>query len=446
MHPEAIRPHTLEDSLTDDFYRLLCGSELPQSAWALATRRSYQAWITTYCNFCSSVHQLPLPVDPDVFMAWLDILVTKLAGRTVTIAISAVVAWSALNNQEHPLDANPVLRLAYKGLVRTRSIRVTPQKLPLSESFVLAVYRDFWRHYRSCPGKDFVLLRSVACLLTGFESAPRVSEARMWSVCDLWPQHDLSQVLRFLNTKNNHNQNFLSSVASLAPAVYSLDQFPSAALFLSEFYLPELERLGVRRHADCVATQTSMSPCRVCPRLFPTLSPGHSISVPVTGTMTAQHISDMIRFWLCRLGVDQPKQWSGISMRSGTASLAAIMKVDPEVVRWHCRWSGHGTLGVYTSKPQHARLDVSLAVGRAYVLASASAARRPASSFSDECHVCGDGGEDLLLCDSALCRRVAHTACVGLVRIPAGAWFCPICSTPPVSPARRASALRSEVK
>jgi hypothetical protein len=73
-----------------------------------------------------------------------------------------------------------------------------------------------------------------------------------------------------------------------------------------------------------------MAPCRVCPRLFPTLSRGHTPSHPATGTMTAQHVSDMLRFWLLRLGVRQPHRWSGISMRSGTASLAALMKVDPK--------------------------------------------------------------------------------------------------------------------
>ena len=148
--------------------------------------------------------------------------------------------------------------------------------------------------------------------------------------------------------------------------------------------------------------------------------------------MTAQHVSDMLRFWLLRLGVEQPDRWSGISMRSGTASLAALMKVDPEIVRWHCRWS-RGIPGVYTVKPHHARLAVSQAVGRSYVLASTSAARRPDSTFEDECHICKDGGDNLLMCDAIMCRRVEHTACAGLTRIPSGIWFCNVCATPPVS-------------
>ena len=195
----------------DDFYSVLCGSALPQSSWARTTRRSYQGWVTAYCDFCQRIRARPLPGAPDSFLRWLDVLVTKLAGRTVTVAISATVAWSALNNLAHPIDTNPVLRQAWRGLVRTRSVRVGPQKLPLSGVFVLSVFQDFWRHYSVLPGTDFVLLRSVACLLTGFESGPRVREACLWTVCDLcahlWPQPDLSQILRFLNTKNNYNQN-----------------------------------------------------------------------------------------------------------------------------------------------------------------------------------------------------------------------------------------------
>ena len=127
LHPDAIRPRTLEVALVDDFYSVLCGSELPQSSWARSTRRSYQGWVTAYCDFCHGIRVRPLPVAPDSFLQWLDVLVTKLAGRTVTVAISAIVAWSALNNLAHPIDTNPVLRQAWRGLVRTRSVRVGPQ-------------------------------------------------------------------------------------------------------------------------------------------------------------------------------------------------------------------------------------------------------------------------------------------------------------------------------
>jgi len=434
LHPDAIRPHTLVDTLVDDFNDLLYGSELVQSAWARSTRISYQSWVTAFCTFCHEQGCRPLPVDPEVFILWLERLVTKLAGRTVTVAISAIVAWCALNNLHNPIEANPMLRLAWRGLVRTRSVRVGPQKLPLSETFVLAVYRDFMRHHSSDPGRDFPLLRSVAWLLSGFESGPRVQECCLFTRCNVWPHSDGSADIRFLNTKNNYGQHYLNSVTTLAPPSHPLGLFPSAAGFLATIYLPELDRLGIVRHPDCGATPESMAPCRVCPRLFPTIPQGHTRARPLSGTMTSQHVSTMVRYWLTRLGVESPCRWSGVSMRQGCASLAAVMKVAPEIVKWHIRWS-RGVPGTYTVKPPDARLAVSLAVGRSYVAASAASARRPASSYSDLCHVCDDGGADLLLCDSDLCRRVAHPLCVGLSKVPGGLWFCPVCSTPPVSPA-----------
>ena len=55
------------------------------------------------------------------------------------------------------------------GLVRTRSVRTRPQKLPICEAFVLAMFRDFWRHYSHRLIEDFALTRSVASTLLGFE-------------------------------------------------------------------------------------------------------------------------------------------------------------------------------------------------------------------------------------------------------------------------------------
>ena len=61
LHPDAIRPHTLDDAIVDDFNALLYGSELVQSAWSRSTRVSYQAWVTAYSTFCREWGRQPLP-------------------------------------------------------------------------------------------------------------------------------------------------------------------------------------------------------------------------------------------------------------------------------------------------------------------------------------------------------------------------------------------------
>ena len=162
-----------------------------------------------------------------------------------------------------------------------------------------------------------------------------------------------------------------------------------------------------------------------------------------TGTMTGQHVAAMVQFWLRRLGVQNPERYSGISLRSGTATLAAMQKVDPDITQWHMRWS-HGIRGTYTDRPHHARLAVSSAVADSFVAAVSSAAARLATSYHDECALCGQGGRDLLLCDADLCKNVAHVRCAKLVQVPKGAWFCHVCACPPTSPGAACKAAREK--
>ena len=63
-------------------------------------------------------------------------------------------------------------------------------------------------------------------------------KACMWTVCDHWPQSDGSQILLFLNARNNYHQYCLNSIASLAPAEHPLAKFPAATAFLDGVYLP----------------------------------------------------------------------------------------------------------------------------------------------------------------------------------------------------------------
>ncbi len=101
-----------------------------------------------------------------------------------------------------------------------------------------------------------------------------------------------------------------------------------------------------------------------------------------------------------------------------------MQKVDPDITQWHMRWS-RGVPGIYTERPHHAMLAVSSAVASSFVAAASSATARLATSYHDECALCGRGGRDLLLCDSDPCQNVAHVRCgAKLVQVPKGAWFC----------------------
>ena len=76
-----------------------------------------------------------------------------------------------------------------------------------------------------------------------------------------------------------------------------------------------------------------------------------------------------------------------------------------------------------TPAPRQARA-VSSDVASSFVAVASSATARLATSYHDECALCGRGGRDLLLCDSDLCQNVAHVRCAKLVQVLKGAWFC----------------------
>ena len=91
------------------------------------------------------------------------------------VAIPAVVAWSAPNNPQ-PFDSDPVLRQTWKGLARTRSVRVGPQKLPLTEMLVLAASHDFVATSELGPARTLSCrLRWLTCIPAS-SPAPRVRE------------------------------------------------------------------------------------------------------------------------------------------------------------------------------------------------------------------------------------------------------------------------------
>ena len=148
------------------------------------------------------------------------------------------------------------------------------------------------------------------------------------TVCCYIPLLDGSAIILILEAKNNRDLAACLSKVFIAPAMHHLRQFPSAAAFLRLVYIPLIVRLGVRRHPACTTNVDSVHRCQVCPKLFPTFPRDGR----PTGTMSKSNITEEIRQWLSALGVpgDQLQQYSGISLRRATATMAAMMKVAPE--------------------------------------------------------------------------------------------------------------------
>ena len=400
------------------------GPDLCQSAWAPSTRKTYAAWCALFAAFSERHGVEPLPLHPSVTVRWLDHLSDYLSGSSVNLALCALLAWSKLNNLVDPLVSSPVIKLAWQGIRRTRMSRARPQKAPLSETIILAIYQLYWKRFEFVDPIDcLVETRTVGWLLLGFEIAPRVAELCNLTVCCYIPLLDGSAIILILEAKNNRDLAACLSKVFIAPAMHHLRQFPSAAAFLRLVYIPLIVRLGVRRHPACTTNVDSVHRCQVCPKLFPTFpSDGRP-----TGTMSKSNITEEIRQWLSALGVpgDQLQQYSGISLRRATATMAAMMKVAPETTSRHFRYST-GTLGIYADKPASERFHVSQAAQQAYARAP-DFPLKPLDENDDFCYVCERGVQrELLLCCES-CPQAAHLRCVSLPAVPAGAWYCDRC-------------------
>ena len=354
------------------------GPDLCQSAWAPSTRKTYAAWCALFAAFSERHGVEPLPLHPSVTVRWLDHLSDYLSGSSVNLALCALLAWSKLNNLVDPLVSSPVIKLAWQGIRRTRMSRARPQKAPLSETIILAIFQLYWKRFEFVDPIDcLVETRTVGWLLLGFEIAPRVAELCNLTVCCYIPLLDGSAIILILEAKNNRDLAACLSKVFIAPAMHHLRQFPSAAAFLRLVYIPLIVRLGARRHPACTTND------------------------------------------------EQLQQYSGISLRRATATMAAMMKVAPETTSRHFRYST-GTLGIYADKPASERFHVSQAAQQAYARAP-DFPLKPLDENDDFCYVCERGVQrGLLLCCES-CPQAAHLRCVSLPAVPAGAWYCDKC-------------------
>ncbi len=402
----------------DDFDRSDGYVQLIQAAWAPATRATYHRWTLVFMRFAATFDKPILPVDCEVACRWLHVLCQKFAGKTVNVAICSIIALSALNDLPNPIQMHPQLRMAWRGVRRTRFVRSKEQKFPLDAQDVLKIWQYFLENILG--NDDFVKHRSMAMQLTGLESASRVKELRFLTICNWHDVDDATVALQHLDTKANFMSALCFTRVGLARSAVPLARGPSAVRYIREVWMPMLARHGVRRHSRCTTVLHSTAPCRLCPRLFPTINS----RAYTFGTVTAQHFTDEMRFYLARVGHTPAslKQYSGISLRRTAATLAAIMKADKAAIQYHMRH--HSSMSdVYTELKECDRLQVSRAIHRALHQCQT---QRTAKDNDDHCYVCGERGS-LLCCDG--CRHSAHQLCVGLFQLPSKGvpWYCTTC-------------------
>ena len=245
--------------------------------------------------------------------------------------------------------------------------------------------------------------------------------------------------LKIVQTKNNRWLSMMADRARLVWSEKSLDVLPSAVRFVEELWLPFMAERGIidkdwslklvtcgqiRRHG-CRFGLDSAFVCDKCPPLFPTFP-----SVGGYGSMSRAHVTEMVKFWARCLGFD-PRQFSGISFRRGSVSVAATQKIALELRMKQFRWLSEETPHVYTDMGDVEKNKIGAALHKAVGDSVRLASKLKAGDKGEDvaCLVCGGktsvAPNMIILCDGCPCG--AHVKCLGLKTVPKGDWFCKAC-------------------
>ena len=80
--------------------------------------------------------------------------------------------------------------------------------------------------------------------------------------------------------------------------------------------------------------------------------------------VSSKEVSESVKKWAERLGRDKTK-YSGKSLRRGSTSIAAAMKVQKRIRKKHGGWKTEKTVGVYTELSSWKEKAVSRAIHKA---------------------------------------------------------------------------------
>ena len=409
---------------------------LVNTSWAPSTRKLYQRWVGLWVTFCMLLCAIPLPACGRVLERWIVSLSTMYASSTVHVAMSAIIGWHALNDLQNPIRLSPRLSRLWTAVRRVNGLGVRKKKALCDHAFVASMYAL----YRGLQGlHSWVQMRTMAWFLTGFEAGLRVSEVCNLTVCCWIRLMNGNIELKVVQTKNNKWLSMAADRARLVRSNVKLEVAPSAVRFVEEVWLPLLAKKGLVtmdwqeellltgqiKKRGCRFGLDSAFACGVCPPLFPTFANTGGV-----GVMSRAHIAEEVKYWARCLGFD-PRQFSGISFRRGSVSVAAIQKVALELRRKQFRWLSEETPHVYTDLGDVEKDKVGAALHKAVMDCSVKMAKKLNTGSDIACLACGKTDSippnEIVLCDTCDCG--VHVRCLGLMTVPEGSWFCSRCRT-----------------
>ena len=276
------------------------------------------------------------------------------AASTVQISAHAIVAIHKLNCCDNPLSDK--LKSLLKAIAAVGACGSRCKKFIVDGSFVVAMCSKFLEEYPVYDNSIFdpslkpmvdedrsiMWLRAVAIILLGLEVGARASELCRLTACCWIPRSDGSVYISIKLAKNSKNGEETGAVLVRGEGDFSKSF--SAVAFFEEFYIPFMADQGWGVSEDCISGKFRTALCPACSPLFPVCNRAKDKDVH---PINRSGITSAVKKWATKIGRDAAN-YSAISFRRGSISIAAAEKVSRDIRKKHMRWKSEEMQDVYT--------------------------------------------------------------------------------------------------
>ena len=324
----------------------ILASSLTEARWRFGTRTSYNRWFRCWQSYAAATGCTVLPAEPLWLKRFLVMLTLNYAASTVQISACAISAIHKLNGLPSPIT--PELKTLLKSIEAVGICGSKSKKFIVDPAFVVAMCQAFlhdfptfdkdifdpWVRVRGDAGRSVMWLRNVAIILLGLEVGARASEVARLTACCWRPRDDGSVYVLIQLAKNGRNGEVSGAV--LVQGEGQFEQNFTAISFFEEFWFPFLTSQGWGKSRKCVTEVFRTTVCPHCAPMFPVCKRGES-SKRVPNPIGRGQVTEAVKKWASKIG-REASNYSAISFRRGSISIAAAAKVDRNIRKKHGRW------------------------------------------------------------------------------------------------------------
>ena len=110
-----------------------------------------------------------------------------------------------------------------------------------------------------------------------------------------------------------------------------------AISFFEEFYFPFLQSQGLGLSKQCIVSKFQTAVCPACSLMFLVWPHSKTKDQGSVKSVAVSQVTSSEKKWAVRIR-REASNYSAISFRRGSVSLAAAAKVDRNIRKRHCRW------------------------------------------------------------------------------------------------------------